>query len=220
MTGKCTLIGFEMCPYVHRTLIVLQLTKTDYDVKYIDLKDKPGWFLKLSPTGKVPVLQVGNTVLFESSAINEYLNQATNSSLMPTDPLTQAKHRAWTEYGSGLIMTNARLLAEQDEEAAKQLLNKFQADLGHLDQELEQGPYFSGDSFKLIDAAYAPFAAQLAVARKHFPLAEDIIRQVPKVKAWFESLANYDTVKQVLPADFDQKLVERYKSANGYWYQL
>ena len=220
MANKYTLIGFEMCPYVHRTLIVLQLTQADYDVKYIDLKDKPEWFLKISPTGKVPVLQVDNTVLFESSAINEYLNQAAGAALMPTDPLTQAQHRAWIEYGSGLIMTNARLLTEADEETANQLLNKFQVDLGHLEQQLQQAPYFSGENFRLIDAAFAPLAAQLAVAFKHFPLGEVIIMQVPKLKAWFETLAQHPIVKKILPADFEQKLVARYKNANGYWYQL
>lgn len=220
MAIKYTLIGFEMCPYVHRTLIVLQLTQANYDVKYIDLKDKPDWFLKISPTGKVPVLEVGDTVLFESSAINEYLNAVSNASLMPTQPLEQAQHRAWIEYGSGLIMTNARLLRASDEETAHQLLEKFQVNLGYLEHQLNRTPYFGGENFALIDAAYAPFAAQLAVVLKHFPAAEIIMMQVPKVRAWFETIATHPVVQDILPNDFEQKLLERYKSANGYWYRL
>ncbi|CAE7662869.1 SRL1 [Symbiodinium sp. KB8] len=38
-------------------------------------KDKPEWYLKLNPNGKVPALQHGSTVMFDSSAICLYILQ-------------------------------------------------------------------------------------------------------------------------------------------------
>ncbi|MES2034183.1 MAG: glutathione S-transferase N-terminal domain-containing protein, partial [Pseudomonadota bacterium] len=55
---KLTLISFPLCPFVQRAIIALEEKKVPYDVVYIDLTNKPDWFLKLSPLGKVPVLKV------------------------------------------------------------------------------------------------------------------------------------------------------------------
>lgn len=69
---KPTLISFKLCPYVQRSVINLLEKKVDYEIKYIDLANKPEWFLKISPFRRVPVLVVGEDVLFESAVINEY----------------------------------------------------------------------------------------------------------------------------------------------------
>ena len=54
--------------------------------------------------GKVPVLIVDeNKVLFESAVICEYLNEITFGSLHSKDPLEKARHRAWIEFGSGIL---------------------------------------------------------------------------------------------------------------------
>ena len=49
----------------------------DFEVTYINLRQKPDWFLAISPHGKVPVLTVDERPLFESNAIAEYLERHT-----------------------------------------------------------------------------------------------------------------------------------------------
>ncbi len=71
------LISFNLCPFVQRSVITLNKKGIDYKITYIDLADKPDWFLALSPLGKVPVLKHGDEVLFESAVINEYLDEIT-----------------------------------------------------------------------------------------------------------------------------------------------
>ncbi|MCG8544426.1 MAG: glutathione S-transferase N-terminal domain-containing protein, partial [Alphaproteobacteria bacterium] len=56
-------------------MIVLRAKDVDFDVTYINLREKPDWFLKISPHGKVPVLSVNEQPLFESNAIAEYLDE-------------------------------------------------------------------------------------------------------------------------------------------------
>ncbi len=79
-------------------MILLRAKDIEFDVTYINLQDKPDWFLELSPHGKVPVLKVGDEVLFESNAIAEYLDEVVPPRLHPEDPLARAKNRAWTDY--------------------------------------------------------------------------------------------------------------------------
>lgn len=63
------LVSFELCPFVQRSVITLNEKGVPFDIRYISLKDKPDWFLDISPLGKVPVLIVDEgTVLFESAA--------------------------------------------------------------------------------------------------------------------------------------------------------
>ncbi|MBL8955955.1 MAG: glutathione S-transferase N-terminal domain-containing protein [Myxococcaceae bacterium] len=61
------------CPFAQRTRALLQLLDTPYELVEVDLSNKSGEFLALSPTGAVPVLDDGGFVVFESAVINEYL---------------------------------------------------------------------------------------------------------------------------------------------------
>ena len=63
----------------------MRAKKVDFEVTYINLRDKPDWFLELSPHGKVPMLQVDGRPLFESNAIAEYLDEKIPPRLHPED---------------------------------------------------------------------------------------------------------------------------------------
>ena len=75
-------------------MIVLRTKEVDFDVTYINLREKPDWFLKISPHGKVPVLKVEDQSLFESNAIAEYLDETVAPQLHPADPIKRARNRA------------------------------------------------------------------------------------------------------------------------------
>ena len=98
-----TLISFDLCPYVQRAAIALVEKGVPFERRTVDLADKPEWFRALSPLGKVPLLQVGDAVLFESTVIVEYLEDTQAPSLHPADPLIRARHRAWMEFGSSIL---------------------------------------------------------------------------------------------------------------------
>ena len=56
-----TLISHDLCPYVQRAVIALTEKEVAFDRIYVDLANKPDWFLAISPLGKVPLLRVGPT---------------------------------------------------------------------------------------------------------------------------------------------------------------
>ncbi|WP_236701358.1 glutathione S-transferase family protein [Thalassomonas viridans] len=66
------IISFKICPFVQRVTALLEAKEVAYEIDYIDLSNKPQWFLDLSPTGQVPVLLTeSGEALFESDAIIE-----------------------------------------------------------------------------------------------------------------------------------------------------
>ena len=74
MAAALTLISHKLCPYVQRAVIALIEKGFPFERLDIDLANKPEWFLKVSPLGKVPVLLVrGEVALFESNVICEYI---------------------------------------------------------------------------------------------------------------------------------------------------
>ncbi|MBT7759905.1 MAG: glutathione S-transferase family protein, partial [Rhodospirillaceae bacterium] len=79
-------------------MILLRAKDVEFEVTYIDLTDKPDWFLKVSPHGKVPVLSVDEDPLFESNAIAEYLDDVVEPPKHPSDPFKRARNRAWTDF--------------------------------------------------------------------------------------------------------------------------
>jgi glutathione S-transferase len=50
------LFGFILCPYAMRIRTLLETKGIAYNMTWVDLRNKPDWFLKISPLGKTPVL--------------------------------------------------------------------------------------------------------------------------------------------------------------------
>ena len=91
--SKLTLISHELCPFVQRAAIALTEKGVAFERINVDLANKPDWFLAISPLGKVPLLKVGDAVIFESAVILEYLEETQPSPLHPADALQRAEHR-------------------------------------------------------------------------------------------------------------------------------
>ena len=98
-----TLVSHHLCPYVQRAAIALAERNVPFRRETIDLANKPDWFKAISPLGKVPLLKVGDNVIFESAVIVEYLEETQPNPLHPADPLKRAQHRAWMEFGSAIL---------------------------------------------------------------------------------------------------------------------
>src|ERR1041384_319418 len=103
MSAKLTLISHHLCPYVQRIAIALAEKGVAFERVTVDLANKPDWFKALSPLGKTPVLVVGETAIFESAVILEYLEDTQPTPLHPQDPLRRAEHRSLVEFGSAVL---------------------------------------------------------------------------------------------------------------------
>lgn len=200
------LISFALCPYVQRSVITLKYKEAKFKLTYIDLKNKPDWFLKISPLGKVPVLRVNEgTSLFESAVINEYLDETVGKPLMPQDPLQRALERAWIEFGSQLLGTMYVLTLEKDPEQMENKMSKLFEDLAKVEPILKTGPYFRGTEFSLVDTSWAPLFMRLYLSST---IKEDKRwTKMPKVEAWADELLKVQAVRESVTEDFAEKYV-------------
>ncbi|TGN18402.1 glutathione S-transferase family protein [Leptospira idonii] len=217
--NKPTLISFKLCPYVQRSVITLLEKKVDYEIKYIDLSNKPDWFLKISPLGRVPVLQVGEDVLFESAVINEYLDEVSPPSIHPESPLTKAKHRAWIEFASALLVDQYFLTMTKEqaefEKRKGEIINKYKQLEAILPEPKNGALYFSGDRFHLIDTSYAPGFMRFAILQSALPEL-DLDKDFPKVRTWVKTLLSKESVQKSVLPEVPEEYIRYIKDHKSY----
>ncbi len=192
------LVSFDLCPFVQRSIIVLEERATPFEITYIDLADKPDWFLQQSPLGKVPILVMDGEVLFESTAINEYLDEVVpGPRLMPDSALGRAKARAWIEYSTGLLSDSFAFSMASDEATALKHLDAIKLKFQRLDSWVGKGPFFLGTQYSLVDVAFAPALQRLSwcaeIAPKLLSLGSGTWGSLD---AWSERLLNRPAVKR------------------------
>lgn len=207
------LISFNTCPFVQRSVITLKEKGIDFKTTFIDLAEKPAWFLAISPLGKVPVLKIGDEVLFESAVINEFLDEITPPSLHPGTPLAKARHRAWIEFCSDAMMNCFRMMMTDNVDDFKTFRNKLTTQLEQLEQQVI-GPYFAGEQFSLIDTAYAPMLMRLSLLEKWG--MTPMLPEYPKLELWTRSLLDRPSVKDSVVEDFEELSKERFKNSDSY----
>lgn len=214
MKNKPELISFKLCPFVQRSVITLNEKNVDFDVTYIDLENKPDWFLKISPLGKVPVLKVDDHVLFESSVINEYLDEVSPPSIHPKEPLKKAFNRAWIEFCSNLTGLAYFISVAQDEEEFNKRKNDIIKNYTILEDILKHGKFFNGDEFSLIDSSFAPFFMRMYYIDKLRDTKT--IDNFPKIKNWSKNLLERDSVKNSVVEDFEDLYNEYLKNKKAF----
>jgi glutathione S-transferase len=198
MASRYQLCSFKTCPWVQRAAIVLRAKEVPYEITYIDRDNRPAWFLAISPHSKVPVLQIdGKEALFESNAIAEYLDETVSPRLHPEDALARARNRAWTDYVTTFASAVSQTAYANTEEEFVARSAKIAEPFGKLNEALGKrgnaGPYFNGDKFSLVDAAYAPFLQRYTFMDRLRALG--VIEKFPHLAAWRDALLDTAAVK-------------------------
>jgi glutathione S-transferase len=214
MTGPLKLISHKLCPYVQRAVIALTEKGIPFERTDIDLANKPDWFLAISPLGKTPVLQVGDTAIFESAVILEYLEETQARPLHPADPLVRAEHRAWIEFGSTVLNDIAGFYAARDEATFNAKAVLLEARFARLEARVAAAPWFDGAGFSLVDAVFGPVF-------RYFDVFDEIgdfgiLAGKPKLAYWRKSLAARPSVRSAVSADYPALLHDFLRRRNSW----
>lgn len=213
--NKLTLISSPTCPYVQRAIIALAEKGQPFEVIYVDLQNKPDWFLAISPLGKVPVLKVErpglpDAIIFESMVILEFLEEtAQGPKFHPADPVERAQRRAWMEFGNTLLGDVRKAITAKDAAERAQASAALTDKARKLEAEVV-GPLFAGEAFSNVDAVYASMFRQLDLLEK--ASGGPLLDCPPKVLAWRRALAARPSVRDAVPADFEDRFLSRLKA--------
>ncbi len=161
--------------------VVIDLTKREQ-------KD-PG-YLKIHPFGQVPALDDDGFILYDSTVINEYLeDEYPHPPLLPANSEERAYARLMEDYRDNYVNPHFVTLIHEyrkpEEERDVALIRETQANIGAafavIERQLQGREYLAG-SFSLADVAYMPNIALLE--RFQVPLDPDF----RNVAAWIQRL--------------------------------
>ena len=151
----------DTCPFSQRCRIVLFEKGMDFEVVDVDLFNKPEDLAQMNPYNQVPVLIERDLILYESSIINEYIDERfPHPQLMPPDPVMRAKARLILNSFEQELFAYIKPLEKGGAEAVS-------AREHVRDQLLRMAPIFSkqkymlGDDFSMLDVAIAPLLWRL-----------------------------------------------------------
>jgi glutathione S-transferase len=157
-------------------------------------------YLALNPYGRVPTLEEDGFVLYESTAILQYLEET-----HPTPPLVPADARGRALVAmhvklcdlqlarqTGTIIFPKRFLPKDrwDEKAMAQAKKDIEMHLGVLEPQLQGKQYLVGDRYSQVEVCYTPFV-------EFFPLME--ISPPPAVAAWVARMLERPSAQQTKP---------------------
>ncbi|CAN1122710.1 Probable glutathione S-transferase DHAR2, chloroplastic [Linum perenne] len=155
-----------------------------YDMKLVDLTNKPEWFLKLSPEGKVPVVKLEDKWVPDSDVITQSLEEK-----FPDPPLATPAEKS--SVGSKIFSTFIGFLKSKDpadgtEQALLSELSSFD------DYIKENGPYINGEKVSAADLSLGPKLYHLEIALGHYK-NWSVPDSLPHVKSYMQTIFSMDS---------------------------
>ncbi|XP_072984796.1 probable glutathione S-transferase DHAR1, cytosolic [Typha latifolia] len=149
------------CPFCQRVLLTLEEKKIPYELKLIDLSNKPDWFLKINPEGKVPVFNWGDGQWVPDSDV---ITQMIEEKYLKPSLVTPSDY---SSVGSKIFSSFIKFLKSKDpKDGSEQALLD---ELRSLDEHLkDHGPFINGENISGVDLSLAPKLFHLEIALDHF----------------------------------------------------
>ena len=164
-------------------------------------------FLKLNPLARIPVLQHGDAIVWESHSILRYLaNCFAAAALYPDEPLQRSQVERWMDWGLASLQPAFMDLfwgyyrtppAARDQQAIDSALRQCQLHFKALDRQLTEQPFVAGNFFSLADIAcgvclFRYFNMGLAV------------EEPPQVMRWYRQLSLRAAFRHTIMQPFDE----------------
>lgn len=157
----------------------------------------------INPTGRIPVLDLGERTLGESWAIMEYLEQKFPATpMLPADALELARIRELVRF-TDLYLATAMfpmflaLRGTASAEDVSKALSNLQDQLKVFEQLLARKPIVAALPLDLADAALVPVLCYAQIMAGHFGLA-DCLAPLPVTQAWWNRVGTVPAVASVL----------------------
>src|SRR5574344_1953041 len=144
------------CPFSHRCRFVLFEKGMDFEIRDVDLYNKPEDISVMNPYGQVPVLVERDLILYEPNIINEYIDERfPHPQLMPADPIMRARARQLLVGMEREIFSHMEII-EKNGKAADKARQEIKARLTEIVPIFNKQKFMLGDEFSMLDVAIAP----------------------------------------------------------------
>ncbi|KAK9272638.1 hypothetical protein L1049_003014 [Liquidambar formosana] len=182
------------CPFTQRVLLTLEEKHLPYDLKLVDLANKPEWFLKISPEGKVPILKLDEKWIADSDVITQSLEEK-----YPNPPLGTPPEKA--SVGSKIFSTFIGFLKSKDpsDGTEQALLNELTSFNNYIK---ENGPFINGKEISAADLSLGPKLYHLEISLGHYK-KWSVPDSLPYVKSYMKTIFSKDSFikTRALPED-------------------
>ena len=207
--AKPTVYGTPRSTYVRTVRLLLESAGTDYNLKEIDIfngENKSADYLAKNPFGKVPTLEVDGELVYETTAITDYLNTVfAGNKFSPSDSLHQARMRQIMAIVDSHLYSPAilsiviqRLIVpsqggKTDEDNVKNAVAPAQTAVEAIESLTVGSPYLLGSEMSIADFYLIPIFIYLSQT----PEFDSITAQTPKLRTWWDEVSKLNSVKKV-----------------------
>ncbi len=155
------------CPFSQRCRFVLFEKGMDFEIRDVDLYNKPEDISIMNPYGQVPVLVERDLILYESNIINEYIDERfPHPQLMPADPVMRARARLFLFNFERELFVHVQALERRDQHggnaaAKEEARTQIRDRLTQLTPIFVKNKFMLGEEFSMLDVAIAPLLWRL-----------------------------------------------------------
>ncbi|HCO57808.1 MAG: glutathione S-transferase N-terminal domain-containing protein [Proteobacteria bacterium] len=187
------------CPFSQRCRFVLFEKGMDFDIRDVDLFNKPEDISVMNPYGQVPILVERDLILYESNIINEYIDERfPHPQLMPADPVQRARARLLLLNFERELFVNVEPLEKQDAKRMDKARVVMRDRLSQLAPVVAKSKFMLGEDFSMIDVALAPLLWRLELYGIELPkAAAPVLKYAERIfsrPAFFEALTPSEKV--------------------------
>lgn len=197
------LVVFDDCPFCYRCLLVLLEKGAPFKLARVERSKKKDSARLLSPYARVPVLWHDGRPVYESSIINEYLEEVVpNPPLLPPGAGKKALARFWIDFCNTRFMPAYFNLLKERNPGHREPLKEALA--GHLRFIETAGlvnvstaePYWMGSDMSLVDAAFYPFFEYFVSVEMYRGVS--LPDNLERVHTWLGAVRARDSVRQLM----------------------
>ena len=150
------------CPFSHRCRIVLYEKGMDFEIRDVDLHDKPEDIAVMNPYSRVPILVERDLTLYESNIINEYIDERfPHPQLMPADPVMRARARLFLYNFEHDLFSHIGDLEHGTPKVAEKARAIVRDNLTQIAPIFAKQKHMLGEDYSMLDVAIAPLLWRL-----------------------------------------------------------